>query len=154
MAHPRWLSDSEQAAWRAYRRMNRALYAELARDLARDTGLSDPDYDVLSTLSEATGDSLRASELSRHLQWSSSRLAHHIGRMERRALIRRVASDDDGRGAVIQLTKVGRQTIQKAAPRHVAAVRRHFIDRLSSDQLIVLQRIAETITEQLDEPGS
>lgn len=72
MAPPRWLTDREQATWRSYRQMNRVLYAELARDLARDTGLSDPDYDVLSTLSELTGHALRASELSTHLRWSTS----------------------------------------------------------------------------------
>ena len=151
MAKPLWLTDREQAAWRSYRQMNRVLYAQLARDLARDTGLSDPDYDVLSTLSESMGHALRASELSTHLRWSSSRLAHHIGRMERRGLVRRLQCDDDGRGAVIQLTKSGLSTIQKAAPHHVAAVRRHFIDHLTAEQLDVLQSIGETITEHVDE---
>lgn len=153
MTTPRWLNDDEQAAWRAYRRMNRVLSAELARDLARDTGLSDPDYEVLSTLSEAAGHSWRAIELGTHLQWSSSRLAHHIGRMERRGLVRRAACDDDGRGAIIRLTKVGLHTIQRAAPHHVAAVRRHFIDQLTPEQLIGLRDIGETIAEHLDTVG-
>lgn len=154
MATSRWLDEDEQAAWRAYRQMNRMLYAELARDLTRDTGLSDPDYEVLSTLSEAAGRSLRASELGLLLQWSTSRVAHHIGRMERRGLVRREGCDDDGRGAVIGLTKVGLRAIQKAAPHHVAAVRRRFIDQLTREQLSALRNIGETITRHLDEMAS
>jgi DNA-binding MarR family transcriptional regulator len=153
MATPRWLDDDEQATWRAYRRMNRLLYAALARDLTHDTGLSDPDYEVLSTLTEATGRTWRATELGAHLQWSTSRLAHHIGRMEQRGLVNRESCSDDGRGAVIRLTKAGRQTIQRAAPHHVAAVRRRFIDRLTPEQLITLRSIGDTIAEHLNEAG-
>ena len=149
MATPRWLDKDEQAAWTAYRQMNRALYADLARDLTRDTGLSDPDYEVLSTLSESASPSLRASELGLLLQWSTSRVAHHIGRMERRGLVRRVACEDDGRGAIIQLTKLGLRTIEKAAPHHVAAVRRRFIGPLTPEQLSALRGIARTITSHL-----
>jgi len=156
MTSPRWLDENEQAAWKAYRKMTRVLYAELARDLTRDTGLSDPDYEVLSTLSESTGRSLRASELGLLLRWSTSRLAHHIGRMEQRGLVRRAGCVDDGRGAVIRLTTLGLRTIQKAAPHHVAAVRRRFIDRLTSEQLGALRSISETITRHLNEmaPGA
>ena len=153
MATPRWLDDDEQAAWRAYRRMNRLLYARLARDLTRDTGLSDPDYEVLSTLTEVADHRWRASELATHLQWSSSRLAHHVGRMERRGLVRRDVAEDDGRGAVIRLTKVGLRAIERAAPHHVAAVRRHFIDQLTADQLVALRTIGEAIATNLDVEG-
>lgn len=130
--------------------MNRLLYAKLARDLTRDTGLSDPDYDVLSTLTEAADHRWRAAELGAHLQWSSSRLAHHIGRMERRGLVRREVAADDGRGAVIRLTKVGLRTIERAAPHHVAAVRRHFIDQLTAEQLVALRTIGDAIGKHLD----
>ena len=59
---------------------------------------------MLSTLSEAPGDQWRASELATRLLWSSSRLAHHVGRMEKRGLVARQAVDTDGRGATIVLT--------------------------------------------------
>jgi DNA-binding MarR family transcriptional regulator len=147
----RWLDPDEEAAWRAYRRLNRVLYAELARDLTRETGLSDPDYEVLSTLTEKSPSSWRAAELSTQLQWSTSRLAHHVSRMEQRGLVRREPYEDDGRGAVIHLTQVGREAIKRAAPSHVAAVRYHFVDRLTPEQLRALREIAEVITAQLDD---
>lgn len=74
--------------------------------------------------------------------------------MERRQLVRRLPCDEDGRGAVIQLTKVGLSTIQKAAPHHVAAVRRHFIDLLTAEQMEVLRSIGGTITEHIDDAES
>ncbi|MGI8696456.1 MAG: MarR family winged helix-turn-helix transcriptional regulator, partial [Mycobacteriales bacterium] len=48
----RWLTEEEECAWRAYRQMRVLLDLRLGRDLADDAGLSEPDYDVLSTVSE------------------------------------------------------------------------------------------------------
>lgn len=127
------------------------LDAQLARDLAADSGLSESDYDVLSTLTEAEGHRWRANELAERMLWSSSRLAHHIGRMERRGLVAREECGTDRRGAIIALTDEGWQCIQAAAPDHVAAVRRHFIDILSPEQLRALDGIARTVLEHLDE---
>lgn len=156
MTGVQWLSQDEERAWRAYRRMNRLLYERLARDLAEETQLSDPDYDVLSTLTEASGHSWRATELAAHLQWSSSRLAHHIRRMEDRGLVRRDACAEDGRGALIRLTKRGLRAIQLAAPAHVLSVRRHFVDLLSAEQLASLEELATIVAGQLSgtEPES
>jgi DNA-binding MarR family transcriptional regulator len=111
--------------------MRRVLDAQLNRELERDSGLSEPDYDVLSNLSEQPGRRMRARELGARLQWSSSRLTHHIKRMERRGLVRREECADDARGADVELTDAGLASIESAAPAHVASVRRHFIDHLA-----------------------
>jgi DNA-binding MarR family transcriptional regulator len=116
---------------------------------AADSGLSESDYDVLSTLTEKPEPRWRASELAARLLWSSSRLAHHVGRMERRGLVARQACDDDGRGAVITLTDAGRAVLREAAPHHVASVRRNFIDLLTDDEVDVLARISAKVIEHL-----
>lgn len=154
MTQPRWLDAREERAWRAYRRMNRLLYSRLARDLGQQTRLSDPDYEVLSTLSETERRSWRASELAEHLQWSSSRLAHHVGRMEERGLVRRMTCDDDGRGAVVKMTAKGWRAIVGAAPAHVESVRQHFVDLLTPAQLDALGDIADTIVDHLARDGA
>ena len=129
--------------------MRRLLDAQLNRELERDSGLSEPDYDVLSNLSEQPGRRMRARELGARLQWSSSRLTHHIGRMERRGLVRREQCADDARGAVVAMTDAGQASIESAAPAHVASVRRHFIDLLTDDQLATLRSISDTVLEHL-----
>ncbi len=149
MATTRWLDPVQERAWRGYRRMRTLLDLQLARDLAADSGLSESDYDVLSTLTEKPEPRWRASELAAQLLWSSSRLAHHVGRMERRGLVARQACDDDGRGAVITLTDAGWAVLREAAPRHVASVRRHFIDLLTDEEVDALARISAKVIEHL-----
>lgn len=158
MEEVRWLSDEEQLAWRAYRRMVLLADSAIARDLSRDSGLSMPDYLVLSSLSESPSHSHRLTELAARMQWSPSRLSHHVSRMQQRGLVERTDCADDLRGAVIVLTDAGWEAIRAAAPDHVASVRRHLIDRLSAEDLRALTRIGETVArgfgEQcLDRPG-
>jgi DNA-binding MarR family transcriptional regulator len=128
--------------------MRTVLDLAITRDLRQDSGLSDADYDVLSTLSEAEGDSWRAGDLAARLLWSTSRLAHQVGRMERRGLVRRTTSDDDARGAVVALTPAGRDVLEAAARLHVVSVRRHLVDLLTAEEVASLDRIAAKVLEQ------
>jgi DNA-binding MarR family transcriptional regulator len=148
-AATKWLTPSEQRAWRAYRRMHQLLDLQLARDLDRESGLSESDYDVLSTLSERKDARWRIGDLATRLLWSTSRLAHHLGRMEARGLVAREPFPEDGRGATATLTDRGRSTLEEAAPLHVRSVRSHFVDLLSDEELDCLARIGGRIVEHL-----
>ncbi|MEV8290210.1 MarR family winged helix-turn-helix transcriptional regulator [Streptomyces niveus] len=148
---PRWLTEAEQRAWQAYRRMFLLLNAQLARDLAQDSGLSDADYDVLSALGASPDRRRRVSELADRMLWSRSRLSHHLARMQQRGLVVREECATDGRGAVVVLTDEGTRTIERAAPPHVDSVRRHFIDLLSPEQIEVFATIGETVVGRLTE---
>jgi DNA-binding MarR family transcriptional regulator len=153
MASARWLTPSEDRAWRGYRRLHKLLDLQVTRDLARESGLSDADYDVLSTLTEGSGPPWRANELAARLLWSTSRLAHQVGRMERRGLVRREPCADDRRGASIHLTDEGWAVLRKAAPAHVASVRENFIDLLSPAEIAVLGDIADKVVAKLAGAG-
>lgn len=151
MDEPNWLSEDEQRAWGAYRRMVLRVDAAIARDLTRDTGLSVPDYQVLAELSAAPDHQRRLSELANGMQWSASRLSHHVTRMEQRGLVARVDCDEDARGAFVVLTEQGFDAIKLAAPDHVASVRRHLIDRLTPEQLATLSEIGQTVMAHFGE---
>lgn len=154
MAKPKWLSKDEERAWRGYRRMRTLLDLELARDLMRDSGLSEADYDVLSNLSEASGQRMRLTELATWMLWSKSRLSHHITRMQQRGLVDREEFPGDGRGSVLTLTAAGRTAIEEAAPMHVASVRQHMIDLLTPAELAALDRFSHRIVDRLThQPG-
>ncbi len=146
----RWLNTSEDRAWRGYRRMRTLLDLQISRDLARDSRLSDSDYHVLSTLSEAPEAIWRASELATRLLWSTSRLAHHVGRMERRGLVTRNTCSDDARGATVTLTEVGWTTLRNAAPLYVSSARRHLIDLLTKAEIETLATISIKVLDHLD----
>lgn len=154
MTAPRWLTASQERAWRRYRRMRTLLDLQIARDLSRDSGLSDTDYDVLSILSEGPAEGWRSRDLGARLFWSTSRLAHHAGRMEQRGLVARQPCPGDARGAIITLTPRGRDTLTAAAPPHVASVRRHLIDLLTPEEIAALDTIAAKVITHLAGPDA
>jgi len=130
------------------------LDLKIARDLHQDSALSEADYDVLSTLSERPQGAWRSRDLSAQLMWSSSRLAHHVGRMERRGLIARAPYADDARGAVITLTEYGWSTLREAAHHHVASVRANLIDLLTADEVAALDSIAGKVIARLSDSAA
>ena len=131
--------------------MRTLLDLQLARDMARDSSLSEADYDILSTLTEGSGPPWRASELAARLLWSSSRLALQVGRMVRRGLVSRESCVDDKRGALIGLTDLGLATLKAAAAPHVASVRRNFIDLLSPAEIDALAQISQKVIDLLSD---
>ena len=150
MNNPRWLDEGEQRAWRSYLQMHGQLLARLNRQLQADSGLSLADYEVLVQLTEVPDGRLRPFELQRGLQWEQSRLSHQLTRMQRRDLVSREGCTDDGRGAFIVLTEAGRRAIEAAAPGHVDAVRRLFLDGLTRDQITMLGRLSTQVLTRLD----
>jgi DNA-binding MarR family transcriptional regulator len=145
----RWLDAEQDRAWRQYRRMRTLLDLQIIRDLKRNSGLSDTDYDVLSTLSESSDDEWRARDLAVRLMWSTSRLAHQVGRMEQRGLVERRATDYDARGAIVALTRHGRAILEAAAAAHVESVRRNLIDLLTPAEIRALDQIATKVVDRL-----
>ncbi|MFI6485114.1 MarR family winged helix-turn-helix transcriptional regulator [Nonomuraea sp. NPDC050663] len=142
----RWLTTDEERAWRALRRMMTAIQSRTAADL-QEIGLSEPDYEVLSTLSERPGRASTLHEQAEKMGWSRSRLSRHASRMEARGLLRREPDPDDGRGCYLVLTHQGMETLVNAAPEHLESVRRHVVDRLSPADLTALEEIARKLCD-------
>lgn len=141
----RWLDEREQRAWRALQFMQMRLEGELARQLAADSGLSYPDYLVLVALTDHEDGRMRLFELASILGWEKSRASHHVGRMVERGLVKKEKCDSDRRGAYVAVTAHGRREIEAAAPGHVAAVRRLFVDQLTPEQLDTIRDAAEAV---------
>ena len=151
MADVRWLNERELRAWRSLQMMQMRLEGELARQLATESGLSYPDYLVLVALTDRPDGRMRLFELAAVLGWEKSRLSHQVARMADRGLVAKEKCESDRRGAYVVVTTGGRKDIQAAAPGHVAAVRRLFVDRLTSRQLDAIADAAETVLAAFDE---
>ena len=151
MADVRWLTEREQRAWRSLQLMQMRLEGELARQLAAESGLSYPDYLVLVALTDRPDGRMRLFELAGVLGWEKSRLSHQVARMADRGLVKKEKCESDRRGAYVVVTPRGRTDIEAAAPGHVAAVRRLFVDRLTPDQLDAVGDAAETVLGAFDE---
>jgi DNA-binding MarR family transcriptional regulator len=144
-----WLSDEEQAAWRPFVALLFRMPAALDAQLQKDAGISNFEYLVLSSLSEAPGRTLRMSELAAMASGSLSRLSHVVSRLESRGWVRREACPGDGRFINAVLTDEGWAKVVATAPGHVAAVRKLLVDVLSPEDLRTLGSISEhLLTEQ------
>jgi DNA-binding MarR family transcriptional regulator len=142
-----WLTDEQQQIWRGYLSMASRLQTAMQRQLQSDCDVSLADYDVLVALSEAGPQ--RMNELGEVLGWEQSRLSHQLRRMRGRGLVARHGSDDDRRGATVELTADGLAALQTAAPGHVELVRAVVFDGLSAAQLKAFGSVIETVLERL-----
>jgi len=133
-----WLDAEEMAAWRSFVDASAAVTAAVDADLTRDHDLTVGEYAVLVVLSESDDDRRRMCDLADALHLSPSGLTRRIDGMARRGLVERTPSTEDRRVMLAGLTPAGRTLLERAAPDHVASVRRHFISRLSRVQLRAL----------------
>jgi DNA-binding MarR family transcriptional regulator len=145
----RRMTARELAIWRSLLDTTAELRRILGAQLQQESGLSPSDYQVLLALSEADGRRLRSSELAACIDWERSRLSHHLGRMERRGLIRRDECAIDSRGAEVSLTQVGANMFQRATPPHMRAVKKHFADVLTPEQFEALADILQALQNHL-----
>jgi hypothetical protein len=82
-----WLEGDQQRAWLAYIRVQLRLAYEMNRQLLADSGMSLPDYDVLTGLSVADGGRMPITVLAAQIGWERSRVSHHVRRMSARGLV-------------------------------------------------------------------
>jgi DNA-binding MarR family transcriptional regulator len=149
VTEPRWLDEKEQETWRAFLSAMRLLTDQLDRELQHDADMPHTYYEILVTLSEAPGRTMRMSQLADLCQSSRSRLSHAVARLEEAGWVRREACPTDKRGALASLTEPGFAALEAAAPGHVEGVRRHVFDVLTPEQVEQLRQISSAIRDGL-----
>jgi DNA-binding MarR family transcriptional regulator len=142
------LTARELAIWRSLLDTTAELRKVLGAQL-QDSGLSPGDYQVLLALREADGTRLRSSELAATIEWERSRLSHHLGRMEQRGLIRRDDCATDNRGAEVSLTDSGAAAFRRASAPHLRAIKKHFANALTPEQLEALADVLQSLQRHL-----
>ena len=134
------MTSEELATWRALLDSTAELQRVLGAEL-QETSLSPADYQVLLALTEARGKRMRSSELARTIDWERSRLSHHLGRMERRGLIRR--------GADVSVSPQGAHVFRRATAPHMRSIKRHFADVLTPEQFEALADVLRSLQDHL-----
>lgn len=148
-ADPRWLSDTELAAWIPFSGMMIGLLSALDTQL-RNAKLSLFGYLVLAGLSEAPERTLAMTDLAVHAGGSLSRLSHAVSALERQGWVTRHPAPANRRITLATLTEAGYAKLVATAPAHVETVRRLVVDPLTKQQLSQLGRASETILTQLN----
>jgi DNA-binding MarR family transcriptional regulator len=153
-AQTRWLSESEQQAWRAFLNACKRLFPEMDAHLQHVAGIPHAYYEILVRLSEAPGRELRMTQLADASTSSKSRLSHAVARLEARGWVARLACETDRRGQIARLTDEGFAALDTAAHQHVEQVRRMVFDRLTPPQVEQLAAISAAIEAGVDDVSS
>jgi DNA-binding MarR family transcriptional regulator len=137
------LSAEEMALWRAWKQASDTVRARIAADISAATGLSDPDFGVLTRVVEDGGGRMRQNQLAESMGYHRSRLSHHLTRMQQRGLITRREAGD---GVEVIVTDAGRAAVATARPVHAAAVRRHLLGPLTAADRATLLSLLERLS--------
>jgi DNA-binding MarR family transcriptional regulator len=142
----RSLSPRELRIWHAFMSMGEDVLERVGSDISGATGLSGPEFGVLSRLAAYGKGEMRQQDLATVMGWEKSRLSHQLSRMQKRKLIERRAGD--GRATLIVLTRTGREKLEGALPVRAESVRRNLLSRLSAEQIETLIRVSNLLGDE------
>jgi DNA-binding MarR family transcriptional regulator len=141
------LSAHELRVWHAFQFLNEDVLTRVGHDIARATGLSGPEFGVLSRLEAIGRGEMRQQALARVMGWDKSRLSHQLRRMEARSLVER--RPVGGKVVLVALTKLGREKLDCARPIHAHSVRKNLLERISPEQTATIVRLSNLLGEEL-----
>ncbi len=149
------LRDLEREAWRGFLYNHDRIWRGLEAGLA-PLNVSMAEYSVLALLGEAGPQGMRMSELARRRLMTTGGFTRLADRLERRGLIERHRSPDDGRSVEAALTDDGRALMRRAWRQHRGDLQELFFGRLDDDQLRSLVEVWRRLDPESrsDEPGS
>jgi DNA-binding MarR family transcriptional regulator len=140
------LSPRELRIWHAFLSMGEDVLERVGRDIARKTGLSGPEFGVLSRLAAYGKGEMRQHELATVMAWEKSRLSHQLSRMRKRKLLERRTGD--GRATLVVLTRTGREKLESALPVRAESVRRNLLSRLTPEQIDMIIRVSNLLDDE------
>lgn len=133
------MNEEEMNIWHMWKRTFKDIFGRVVKDMFEQTGLSEGDFGILDRLDVYGDGKLRQQELANSMDWTKSRLSHHLTRMERRGLLLRKPLETE-RGVQIVITATGKSALDESRPIVFAAIREHFLDLLTDKDI-------ESITE-------
>jgi DNA-binding MarR family transcriptional regulator len=140
------LSPRELRIWHAFISMGEDVLERVGRDIAGSTGLSGPEFGVLSRLAAYGKGVMRQQELASVMGWEKSRLSHQLSRMQKRKLIER--REGDGRATLVAVARIGREKLEQALPIRADSVRRNLLSRLTPEQIDTMIRVSNLLGDE------
>lgn len=137
-------------AWGIFLRAHASIMRSLDRELQREAELSLADFDVLMQVSLAENEALRMSELARRTLVSRSGTTRRVAQLEELGLVVRGTEACDRRSVTVSLTGRGREILQRALPIHCRGIARHFVNKLSDEEIEVLHGTLSKVLTDCD----
>jgi DNA-binding MarR family transcriptional regulator len=141
------------SAWAALLRTHAAVLPKLERALSVK-GMPLTWYDILLVVNSAPGRRLRMTELGQQAVVSRERVSRVVTELEQAGLVVREANPDDKRSSFTVITPEGRKRLRATAPTYLAAVEKHFLSRLSDEEIRVLtEALGRVVAAEEDSPS-
>lgn len=147
------LTKEEMQIWHMWKGSFQSIFGRVIKEMTEQTGLSEGDYGVLDRLALLGNGSLRQQELADSMDWDKSRLSHHLTRMEKRGLVMRKPLQSD-RGIQVVITSAGQSILEEARPVVSQAIRKHFLDQLTAQDIESITKMAERTKTAHSSEGS
>lgn len=136
------ISEEEMQIWHMWKSSYKNIFGRVVKDMFGQTGLSEGDFGILDRLDLYGKGKLRQQELVDSMDWTKSRLSHHLTRMEKRGLVLREPLKTE-RGVQVIITSAGKSTLDDARPVVSMAIREHFLDLLTEQDIESITNLAE-----------
>ncbi len=146
----RWLDDDERAAWLPLVRVLQLLPQQLDRQLREQAGINHTYYMIMVVLADRPDREAPLGSLADAVGMTPSRLTHALGSLQARGWTTRRPDEADRRVQLARLTDEGHAALVRAAPGHVAEVRRTVVDLLDRRDLADLRRVCEKLVGGLE----
>jgi DNA-binding MarR family transcriptional regulator len=142
------LSGQEREVWQSALTLADALRSLVNLSVSATTGLSSADFLVLTRLEAAPEYRLTGLKaLAAKLDWSASRLSHHLKRMNHRGLVHLDHDKNTGQ-LVISATEKSKEIMGQAITLHSAAVRRHFLELTTEQERATIIAISRRVQDR------
>ena len=112
-------------------------------------GITYPQFVILIRLNE--GDCATAAELAREINTDTGAMTRMLDRLECKGIIRRVRSAQDRRVVNLEITPLGRDTLDKVVIVGINVLNRYFAD-FSADEVSLLEQMLRRVITLSDKP--
>jgi DNA-binding MarR family transcriptional regulator len=143
------LGAEQLSAYFALMEVSSLLQHAVDEHLRADGDLSWVQFQLLATLNDADGGSLRMTDLADRVVYSRSGLTYQAGLLENRGLITRAPAPDDERSVMVTLSDAGRALVARVLPGHVEVIRHLLFDSLKGRDLAHLGDILGRVRDQM-----
>ena len=131
---PRWLDETEMAAWHSLVVVGMHMFAALDRDLREAFDVTLLDHGILLMLSNSP-EGLTMGHLAGQFGVEASVITYRIQRLENKGLVARRRGEDDRRLVHAVITRSGERLCDRMGPVHVESVRTNFLDHVPRKNL-------------------
>lgn len=146
---PSMLSEGTDTQFRElitlFVRLSENLIA-IRKMLAKRLGVTGPQYGVLFAIAQLQGqDGVSVSKVAQHIDVTGAFVTTEVGKLVRRGLVSKAASERDRRAVLLTLTGAGYELIERFAPQ-LQAVNNEMFGSLSREEFNALLNIVRRLT--------